>query len=314
MSIGGAGAFPRRSWLGPPGALRMVRFGHDSNGDPDRGIEASVSTSFIARGRETRPTLAPWLFPGTAALLAILFVAFPGSIADKAHLAVHGLCAQTPSHSLILGGQRLPFDARMTGIYAGALSTSAWLFWRGRFRGWLLPPPRVVVALVASVAAMGVDGANSLARDLGFATPYAPNNTLRLATGLATGTALATALCFLLATTLWRTGENRAAVAGMREWGLLGLIQLPIAAALLSGIGVFYAPAALLLVVAAGGVIAALLAASGLLALGRDRRCLAWSDAAFAGTLALLGSVAIMALAACGRLALEAAVGPSPLT
>jgi uncharacterized membrane protein len=273
-----------------------------------------MATTLIARSREERPGLAPWLFPAVAALLALIFFAAPGSIADKAHLAVHGLCAQTPSHSLTLGGQRLPFDARMTGIYAGALSSTLWLLARGRFRAWRLPPRRVLAALAISVAAMGADGTNSLARDLGFETPYAPNNALRLVTGLTAGTALAVALCFLLATTLWRTGENRPTIAGLREWALLGAVQLPIAAALLSGEGLLYAPAASLLVAAAAGVIAALLAASGLLALGRDRRGRRWRDAAPAGTAALLAAVAVMALAAAGRIALESALGPSPLT
>jgi hypothetical protein len=172
----------------------------------------------------------------------------------------------------------------------------------------------VLVVLALSAAAMGIDGANSLAHDLGLATPYAPNNVLRLATGLATGTALAVALCFLLATTLWRRGDDRATLAGVREWALLVLFQLPIAAALLSGNGLLFAPAATTLAAAACGTIAALVLASGLLALGWDRRFGRWREAAPAASLALLAAVAIMAAAAAGRIALEAALGPSPLT
>ncbi|HET7095195.1 MAG TPA: hypothetical protein VFI22_17025, partial [Thermomicrobiales bacterium] len=133
-------------------------------------------------------------------------------------------------------------------------------------------------------------------------------------TGLATGSALAVALCFLLATTLWRHGDDRATVTGIGEWGLLGALQLPIAAALLSGDGVLFTPAAAALVAGAAGVIAALVAASGLLALGRDRGYERWADAAPAGTLALIAALAVMAAAALGRVALEAVVGPSPLT
>lgn len=292
----------------------MVRFGGAARRASALENEAIVATSLIARQERERVSLAPWLFPAVVGLLALLFLVAPGTIAAKAHWAVHGLCAQTPSHSLTFGGQRLPFDARMTGIYAGALSTAAWLLRRGRFRAWRLPPIRVLAVLALSVAALGIDGANSLAHDLGLATPYAPSNVIRLATGLATGTALATALCFLLATTLWRAGEDRATLTGLREWALLGVVQAPLAAALLSGDGLLFAPAAMALVAAATGAIAALVTASGLLVFGRDRRCVRWRDAAPAATLALLAAVAIMAAACAGRIALESVAGPSPLT
>ena len=50
-------------------------------------------------------------------------------------MALHGLCAQRPSHSLQIGGTTLPMDARMTGIYLGAAATAVvWLIAARRLR------------------------------------------------------------------------------------------------------------------------------------------------------------------------------------
>ena len=49
------------------------------------------------------------------------FVSVP-MLEHKAHAFLHGICAQRPSHSLQVGDELLPFDARMTGIYTGFLS------------------------------------------------------------------------------------------------------------------------------------------------------------------------------------------------
>ena len=61
-------------------------------------------------------------------LITLVFLALPWSIEHKAHLALHGLCAQRPSHTYTFNGRLLPFDARMTGIYSGFLVTTSVLF------------------------------------------------------------------------------------------------------------------------------------------------------------------------------------------
>ena len=43
----------------------------------------------------------------------LAFLAAPWSLEHKAHAALHGLCAQTPSHTFLMGGRPLPFDARL---------------------------------------------------------------------------------------------------------------------------------------------------------------------------------------------------------
>lgn len=265
-------------------------------------------------GRET-PRIAPWLFPAAFGALACAFLLAPGSLAAKSHATLHGLCAQIPSHSLTLGGQRLPLDARMTGIYAGAFVTLLILVMTGRWRAGRFAPPRVWPLLVVPVLLLAVDGTNSLARDLRLPTMYTPSNELRLATGLLTGVSLGVAVCMLLAGSLWRRSTPELPVlAGVGEWLGLAAAQVPVAFLLLSGFGLLYAPAALFLVVSSLSLVGALVLTSGLILSGRDGRHAAATDLAGPATAALLGAVAVMALAAGGRVWLESVVGRSPLT
>src|SRR5262245_47592140 len=90
---------------------------------PTRVADGSALTALLKVSQPTRIARSRWLVllacVGLALLSAFLFS--PGSIAAKSHLALHGICAQRPSHSLRLGGETLPMDARMTGIYIGAV-------------------------------------------------------------------------------------------------------------------------------------------------------------------------------------------------
>jgi len=257
-------------------------------------------------GRALRVPYLPLVAAGL--LLALLLAPWP--LAHKAHAVLHGLCAQRPSHSLELGGQPLPFDARMTGIYGGFLVAFAWLVARGRLRAFRLPGPAASAVLLAFVAALGVDGLNALLVDLRLAPLYPPDNRLRLATGLLTGITLAVGLCFLLATTLWRAGDwSSRTVTGVREVGLLILLQAPFAAIALSGIGLLHAPVSLFLVVAATVAVSAIVLATGLLISGRDRTFRSRDDVGAPAALALLGGVAVMLAIAGGRFWLERAYG-----
>ena len=101
----------------------------------------------------------------------LVFLALPWSVAHKAHLMLHGLCAQSPSHTYAFGGQLLPFDARMTGIYTGYLVTTLVLAVQGR-RSFPGPHPRrESVILTLFGGAMAVIGFNSTLNDLGGARP-----------------------------------------------------------------------------------------------------------------------------------------------
>src|SRR4051794_272811 len=87
----------------------------------------------------SEPAYRRYLLALTIGLISLLFLAAPWPFAQKAHAVFHGLCAQRPSHTLTFGGQPLPFDARMTGIYAGFLSTGVYLAFMGRYRASRVP-------------------------------------------------------------------------------------------------------------------------------------------------------------------------------
>jgi uncharacterized membrane protein len=123
------------------------------------------------------------------AVLAALFFWPSGTLADRLQLAVQGVCAQ--QHYVMFGNYRLPLCARNTGIYAGFLATLCYIILIGRGRAAKLPPWSIVGFLSATVVALGIDGLNSLLRDVGGFYLYTPQNELRIATGLGMGSALA---------------------------------------------------------------------------------------------------------------------------
>jgi uncharacterized membrane protein len=143
---------------------------------------------------------------------AVAFFGSPGGYADSAHTVLHGLCAQTPSHTILFGGRALPFDARMTGIYSGFFVTIISLYAKGRLWRFGNPPTRIMVLLAACVLAMAVDGLNSLLNDLQQWHPYEPSNWMRVITGYGTGVALAVGLSWLVASTTWKLASPRVAV------------------------------------------------------------------------------------------------------
>lgn len=139
----------------------------------------------------------PWRVLTAVAVAAGVFLLLPGDLGHRAHAVLQGVCAQRPSHSFRFSGQPLPVDARMTGMYLGAGMSLLWYLvalrarYSGRFtRGvWLL--------LGLGIAAMALDGLNSLAADLKAPTPYNTTNLTRVATGLLSGVAIGALLSHL---------------------------------------------------------------------------------------------------------------------
>ena len=267
----------------------------------------------IATATGRRPRLQP--FPIVALVVVALFFAAPWSFEHKAHAALHGLCAQRPSHSFSFDGRFLPFDGRMTGIYGGFLATSVYLAVRGRYRSFRLPTIPVLAILGLFVAALAVDGTNALLVDLRLWHPYEPDNRLRLATGLGTGIALAVLVCFVLSTSLWRRGRwDVAPVRGVRELPLLVAVQAPLAVAFLSGAGWLYVPLSLLLLTAAVLVVGALMLIPVVLFRYGDRAFNGVGQLQNPATAALVLAVAVMAGISAGRFLLERVTNAPPLT
>jgi uncharacterized membrane protein len=273
-------------------------------------MAAPISNRIPFRGAPVAHSLL--LVPAMAVLI---FLALPWSIEHKAHMALHGLCAQQPTHTYRFGDRLLPFDSRMTGIYTGYLMTSIMLFRAGAHR-WCRPPSWSRLAVLAAFGGvMAVDGFNSFVKDLELPYLYQPQNWLRLVTGMMAGIVLGFALCFLTASTVWKAVDTRRQT--LERISLLPRIVLawiPIGLAVTSGVGAFYVPLTLLLVFSAALALTSL----SLVVLVILRR----RDFTFAGVSSLGGyglgamglAVVAMAMLSLGRALLERALGTPPLT
>ena len=259
-----------------------------------------------------------WLRTNPAYLVAsgvgILFALAPWPLALKVYAFLHGLCAQRFSHTFLLGGQALPFDARMTGIYGGFLVAFCYLVAMGRVRAWRTPSPSVLALLAGFVMVLAIDGGNSTMRDFGLWYAYEPDNRLRLLTGLLTGISLAALLCYLLATSLWRHGRwDTATVASPAEVGLLVVLQIPFAAAVMSGFGILYGPVSMLLALAAIGVFVAMALSILTLVRRRDQSYQSAAELQWPLATALLTALLVIGALAGGRYLLEWWIGIPPI-
>jgi uncharacterized membrane protein len=261
-------------------------------------------------GRSSRA----YLFPVVSGLVVLLFLAAPWSLEHKAHAALHGLCAQRPSHSFWLGDHRLPFDARMTGIYSGFLVSAVYLGWHGRFRAAALPSFTSLAVLIGFVGIMGIDGFNSLFLDMGWRYGYEPDNRLRLVTGLMTGVGLAAAIFILFGMALWRRPRlDQKVITSPWEPFLLLALQLPLVLVILSGEGWLYGPVALLLVGTATAVVSSLALVVIVMLRYADNSFERVEQLQGYAVVALLVGIAVMAAIGGGRYALEALTNAPPV-
>jgi uncharacterized membrane protein len=255
-----------------------------------------------------------WLWVSLAVAGMMLFLFWPGGFADKARLVLHGLCAQTPTHTFSFGGVMLPFDARMTGIYGGALATLVILMLQGRFLRAGLPSWKVMVALALFVGVMAADGFNSLFTDLGLWHPWESRNELRLITGYATGVTLAIVLAWLVSSTVWRISDREPVVGSVRDLAVFWIPFVPYAVAVMSGASWLYVPLSFLLMLSAWGVLTLLALAMVLLAMKWDDRVRRVAHLHMPGAVAGVAGLAIMLVLAFGRVWLENTLGiPSSL-
>lgn len=181
----------------------------------------------------------------------LAFLAAPWPLEVKALAALHGLCAQQPSHSFSVAGRQLPLDARMSGMYLGFVATQAVLWRRLSAAALVLPPVRQLAALFLCLVALAVDGLNSSLADLGLGHLYHPSNALRYGTGALAGLAMAILFRLLLGLSLPGAGGHAArrlfgsrrevtallswlALAGILARGASGWLYGPLALALLA--------------------------------------------------------------------------------
>ena len=250
-----------------------------------------------------------WLWTAIALGGVLTFLAVPGAYGVKAHAVLHGLCAQTPSHTFMFGGNALPFDARMTGIYGGALVTFTWLASLRRVHFYGNPPRRVVALLALCVVAMGLDGTNSLLKDLGLWHPYPPANILRLVTGFGTGVALAVILTWLLASSMWNLASAKPVVRSFGDLRGVAFGGVLFGIAVLSGAGWLYLPLSVLLMVSAWLTLTVLMLVVVLLLFRIDERVRTLEDLHIPGAAAAILGLAVMLVLAGGRFWLERVAG-----
>lgn len=271
---------------------------------------ASTSTD-----RSNRPAWLGWpiAFVALCALPVVGFLLLPWSIEEKSLAVLHGLCAQQPTHTFHFGDARLPFDARMSGIYGGFALTSIFFLFRGRWGHSGIPPIPVCLFLGFGIASLAIDGVNSTLLDMGLWYLYEPMNEMRLATGLLTGLALAVFVWLLAGMIAFRNPEQR------QHKLITGFGELAIILALFTGYGMLVAsgwePLRLLLtallITSAVAALTGLSLAFVLLFGKRENQARSTVDLAAPATIALLVAFTIMATMSGGRFLLEAYYGVS---
>lgn len=228
------------------------------------GSPSLALTGFMGRIREY------WLWSAVLAVAGVVFFGAPGSYTGTSHAILHGLCAQTPSHTISFEGQMLPFDARMTGIYGGFLITLGTIAASGKLFCFGNPPKRVIAVLAVLVGLMAVDGFNSLLTDLMLWHPYESGNGLRVATGYGTGVALAVALGWLLASSAWNLGSSSAAIGRLRDLVAPGVGLVAFGLVLIASPGWLHFSVSMLLVLSAWTTVTMLMLVIVLLSLKLD--------------------------------------------
>ena len=199
----------------------------------------------------------PWLYAflgvSLTLLAGVLFLPL-GSLADRLHMVVHGVCAQ--AHYIEIGAYTMPLCARNTGIYAGFLAALLYLLALGRGRAAQFPKLPISLFLVTLVGLMGIDGLNSMALDIGGYNLYPPQNTLRVASGLGMGIAVATFMLAIFNLSLRYDARREQRV--MRGWAELAgafVVAFVLYAVLLNAPVWLYYPLALFSVVGIVGVL-----------------------------------------------------------
>jgi uncharacterized membrane protein len=245
-------------------------------------------------------------------VLTAAFFGAPWSFEEKAHAVLHGICGQTPSHTLTFQGMALPLDTRCVGIFGGLLVTFLLLALFGRHRAAGLPSIGAGILLLVFLGAMAVDGVNSLLTDLERWHPYTPSNDHRLLTGWMTGIGLGTLICMIIGMTLWRRPKSSSRVLPSWWWVVLLLLPcLPAWLLLRTGSRIVYYPGSVLLIVAAVVAFAALSICATVMLRNRDNSYASFREVVPVAALGVVVAVAILLALSGGRFWLERTFGLS---
>ena len=223
-----------------------------------------------------------------------------------------GICPQRPSHSLFLGDQQMPIEARMAGMFGGFVIGAAYFAAMGRGRAWRMPGGWMAFVLVGFVGLLGVDGVNAFLADLRLPHLYPPNLYLRLGTGLLTGLTFAGFVVPALNSTVWQTGVEVSPLTNARDL-LVGLgLEAVYFVAAISGAGILLYPVSLVAIIGVPlllGMIGAVVVAS---VLGRSNRAARLAEVLPVALGGLALAVIMLGMLSVARLALFGA-GPLEL-
>ena len=155
--------------------------------------------------------------------LVALFIVWPLPWPGKFLLLASPLCPQRPAHSVFIGGQQMPIEARMFGMFGGAMLALLHIALSGRLRAAMFPRGRWLALWLALLGVMALDGTQAMLYDLGIVRLYTPNLYLRLGTGLAAGMAITMMFVPLMNQALWREPRRELPVYGGVKGVAVGL-------------------------------------------------------------------------------------------
>jgi uncharacterized membrane protein len=183
--------------------------------------KAQVNTPATLQGVTHKHRLAQaarrWWAVGALALTFLTFVAAPWPLLDKLFAIAYGICPQRPAHSLFFGGQQMSIEARMFGVFGGAVAAALYFVVCGRGKAIGFPQPGVWVVLMTFVAWMGLDGFNALFFDMRLPHLYTPTLILRLGTGLLAGLFIGALIVPVFNQTIW-VPSARCRVPVLAKW------------------------------------------------------------------------------------------------
>ncbi len=254
-----------------------------------------------------------WAIVGGIAFVLLLLLSplWPAACLDKVDTVGYAVCHRLPGHSFHFAGRQLPLCARCTGTFTGALLGFVGLLALGKGKAAQMPPARVLGLLVGFIIVMAFDGLNSyLSLFPGAPLLYQPHNTLRLLTGTLHGLALSIIVFPIFNFTLWKEPDNKPALAGLRDLGLIILIlALPTVLIIQTELGFLLYPVAIVSVL---GVLTMLTVVNSLIIvilMGREAQALAWWDAALPIALGFAATLVEVAVIVLLRWQFSAALG-----
>jgi uncharacterized membrane protein len=245
------------------------------------------------------------------AVLILLSPLWPVPFLDKLDVAGSAVCGRLPDHSLHIAGRQLPLCARCTGTFLGTLLGFGGLLALGKRKSAQMPPPVVVGLLVGFIFLMAIDGVNSyLSLILGTPLLYTPHNLFRLATGTLHGLALGIIVFPIFNFTLWKEPENRPALSGVRELGLILLVLVaPTVLLVQTQMDVLLYPVATLSVTGVLAILTAVNSMVVIIAMRREAEAVAWWDAGLVFALGFAATMVELAVIALLRWQFSATLG-----